>query len=341
MGSLRSWFSKKRGGSPSDVSVDTLPNDPQLQNALANAVLSDLIKERRGNRRWTWIKRAGFAAFFLVGLAFYISFEAQTGGVRFIPSKPIVAVVRIEGSILSTSLASADKIVPALNKAFEQKNTEAIILAIDSPGGAPVESERINFVLDNLRSKYKKPVYSVIQNVGASAAYMIALHSDKIVAGRYSMVGSIGAVLSSWDVHKALEKLDIQQKVYASGELKAMLNPFIAPTEAAELKAQSIVNLMGERFANEMHTIRGSKLQAGVKYDTGEIWDGEGAKKLGLIDEIGTVESVLAQYPDAKLYDFGPGARNSGLFSASIGDWVSGVLSQSFKSVLYSRPSIE
>ena len=78
MGFLRSLFSKRGGSSASSVSVEDLPDDPKLQTALANAVLSDLIKERRSNRRWTWIKRAGFAAFFLVGLIFYISFEYCT-----------------------------------------------------------------------------------------------------------------------------------------------------------------------------------------------------------------------------------------------------------------------
>ena len=249
MGSLRSWFSRKGGNSSPSVSVEDLPSDPKLQTALANAVLADLIKERRGNRRWTWIKRAGFAAFFLVGLVFYISFEAKTGGVKFIPSDPVVGVVRVEGSIMSTTLASADKIVPALRQAFERDNVKAVLLAIDSPGGSPVEAERIGYVLDELKKKYHKPVYAVVQNVGASAAYMIALHADKIYAGRYSMVGSIGAVMSAWDVHKALERYDVYQKVYASGELKSMLNPFTATTPAAEEKAQSIVNLMGERFA--------------------------------------------------------------------------------------------
>ena len=331
MGFLRSLFSKRGGSSASSVSVEDLPDDPKLQTALANAVLSDLIKERRSNRRWTWIKRAGFAAFVLVGLIFYISFEAKTGGVQIIPSDPIVAIVRVEGSIMNTTLASAEKIVPALRKAFERKNTVAVVLAIDSPGGAPVEAERINYVLDELKKKHKKPVYAVIQNVGASAAYMIALHADKIIAGRYSMVGSIGAVMSAWDVHKALERYDVQQKVYASGELKAMLNPFIAPTKEAEEKAQSIVNLMGGRFATEMAQLRASKLQPGVKYDTGEIWDGENAKTLGLIDELGTIESIQAKYDDAQTYDFGPGAKNSGLFSSSFSDSVFSKLSMAIR----------
>lgn len=317
-----------------EIDVTTIPSDPSVQTAIGNRVLMELLAERKSNRNWTFVKRLGFVAFFLVGLIFYINFEARNGGISLIPSDKNVGVVRIEGSILSTSLASAEKIVPALKKAFESDSTEAIILAIDSPGGAPVEAERINFVIDDMRAKHPKPVYAVMQNVGASAAYMIALHADKIYAGRYSMVGSIGAVMSGWDVHKALERHDIYQRVYASGELKAMLNPFIPSTPAAEAKAQDIVDLMGERFSKELHEKRGKLLQDDFKYDTGEIWDGEAAKRIGLVDELGTIESVLSQHPNAKLYDFGPGAKNSGIFSTSIQESITAAL-QSFMTTTF------
>jgi len=154
------------------------------------------------------------------------------------------------------------------------------------------------------------------------------------------MVGSIGAVMSTWDVHKALAKLDVYQKVYASGELKAMLNPFIPSTQAAEDKAQSIVNLMGHRFADELMNRRGKFLKSEVKYDTGEIWDGEGAKKLGLIDELGTIEAVANKYPDAKVYEFGPRNGSAGLFSASVGDWAQSVMAGAIRTVVTPETNI-
>ena len=60
----------------------------------------------------------------------------------------------------------------------------AFLKSIDSPGGAPLEAERISFVIERLRQEHEKPVYAVIQNVGASAAYMIAVQADKVYAGR-------------------------------------------------------------------------------------------------------------------------------------------------------------
>jgi protease IV len=317
------------------------PHDRDVQVAMANVVLHDIIRERRQDRAWRLLRRAGGAALFSVGFVYYLSFQLSVHGWRLIPRDPLVGVVRIEGSILNTSIASAEKVVPALKQAFEADNVQAIVLAIDSPGGASVAAERINLVIDDLKARHGKPVYAVIQNVGASAAYMIALHADKIYAGKYSMVGSIGAVLSSWDVHKALARLEVYQKVYASGELKAMLNPFVPSTPAAEGKAQSIVNLMGRRFANELRERRGKLLVATVKYDTGEIWDGEEAKKIGLIDGLATIESVAARYKDAKLYEFGPRSPNGGLFSASVSEWAQIVLSGAIRRAVTAEPKLQ
>jgi protease-4 len=321
--------------------IETLPQDREVQVAMANVILADIIKERRHNRIWLLLKRFVFALMFLIGLFYYFALQLQIHGWRLVPSKPLVGVIRIQGSIMSNSIASADKVIPVLKRAFKTDNVEAIVLSIDSPGGAPVEAERINYMIDELKVKYKKPVYAVIENVGASAAYMIALHADQIYAGRYSMVGSIGAIMSAWDLHKALAKFDIYQRVYASGELKAMLNPFIPPTQAADEKAQSIVTVMGQRFEDELHERRGKFLQANMKYDTGEIWDGVAAKRLGLIDDLGTIESITLKYPDAKLFDFGPRNSGMGIFAASIGDWLQSIMTSAFRSVVTEEPTIQ
>lgn len=314
---LKSLFSSRRT-SPPIPDMESL-KDPAVQQAFSNLVVHDLLKDRQAERRWKIVKRTLITTLALFGISYYVFFYAYAAGVRLsTDSTQTIGVVRVNGNIMQTSLASSEKIVPALQNAFADPNVKAVVLAIDSPGGAPLEAERINFMIGALKKKYDKPVYAAIQNVGASAAYMIAMNTDKIYAGRYSLVGSIGAVMSSWDVHKALNKFDISQDVYASGQLKSMLNPFTAPTDAARQKAQELVNKAGTMFVEEVKAKRGSKLLATVEYGTGEIWDGDQALKLGLIDQLGTIE-MIAEEHKAQIKEFGPGARTLTPFAFSFG----------------------
>lgn len=321
-------------------SAGSTPSTHDIQEAMSNAVIGDLLKERRSERRWRLLRRTGIAFAFVMGLAHYVIFYARVYGFSFEPRQPTIAVIHVEGSIMQTSLASADKIIPALKRAFESDKVKAVILAIDSPGGAPVEAERITYLIDDLKMRHKKPVYAVIQNMGASAAYMIALHTDKIYAGRYSIVGSIGAVMSTWDVHRALARLDVYQRVYASGPLKAMANPFVESSPAAEKKAQELIDIMGGRFLDELRRTRGDRLKASAEYGTGEVWDGAAAKDLGLVDEIGTVESVAATFGKADIRDYGPKSASLGLFGSTASEWLQDALVRSAETLISQQATV-
>ncbi|MBS3953149.1 MAG: S49 family peptidase [Methylomicrobium sp.] len=283
-------------------------NQPQedIKSLLADHVLMDLINERKSERRWKWIKRFTFSTIGALLFVVYLAFYASSLGYRLIPNTEIVGVVNVSGSIGSGQLASAEELVPVLEKAFNSPKVKAIALNIDSPGGQPFESERVGQTIDRLKSDTGKPVYAFIGNTGASAAYLLALHADKIIAGRYSLVGSIGAVITGWDLHKLAEKFDVTQRVYASGVHKNMLNPFVAMSKESEVKAQEMVNQMAVVFADEFKSKRGAKLKEGFDYTTGEIWGGEEALAIGLIDEIGTIEGVVSNEWHAKAHDFGP-----------------------------------
>lgn len=317
---IKSLFNKQaRNPTDSVPDVESL-KDPSVQQAFSNLVVHDLLKDRQAERRWKVVKRTLITTLGLLGISYYVFFYAYASGVRLsTDSAQTIGVVRVNGNIMQTSLASSEKIVPALQAAFSDPNVKAVVLAIDSPGGAPLEAERINFMIGTLKKKHNKPIYAAIQNVGASAAYMIAMNTDRIYAGRYSLVGSIGAVMSSWDVHKALNKFDIHQDVYASGQLKSMLNPFTEPTDAARHKAQELVNKAGAMFVEEVKVRRGPKLLKDVEYGTGEIWDGDQALKIGLIDELGTIE-MIAEKNNAQVQEFGPGARTLTPFAFSLSE---------------------
>lgn len=260
-------------------------------------------KERRSVHRWNLALKAVLIIGPLAGATMYF---ATATGFSFGPFGDVIGVVEIKGEIKDGALASADKIVPALEAAFKNSRVKEVVLKIDSPGGAPVEAERIISALVNYKQRYPKPVTAVIGNLGASAAYMAAMHADRIVAGKYSLVGSIGAILAPWQLDKAIAQFKVSQRVYSSGRLKAFLNPFTPLTTESDAKATELVNKVGGAFVKDLHQQRGRHLRTDVDYGTGEVWSGMEAKALGLVDEIGTMETVVGGRTRLRSFNFGP-----------------------------------
>jgi protease-4 len=293
---------------------------------MAETLIADLLRERRVERRWRWITRTLFIGGSLLASLLYFLLWAPQFGWRLGPIGDVVGVVRIDGEITQNSLSSAERVVPTLRRAFESPHVRAVVLAIDSPGGSPGEAERIYQALEGLRREHGKPVVAVISNMGASAAYMIALHTDKIYAGKYSLVGSIGAVLAGWDVHRAAERLEVSQRLYASGPLKSMLSPFQPMTAEADAKARALIEGIGDVFVAEVRKARGKKLSGDANIATGEVWLGPEARALGLVDEMGTLEEVVRDRWKLNAYDFGP-RREGGLFSiGAAGDFLAEIM---------------
>lgn len=280
--------------------------------------------ERKSERRWRMLFQGiFFAAPLIIGFLYFLFFLSSTG-FRWGPFTDVVGVVHIDGQIASGSSASADKIIPVLEKAFSNTNVKGVILSIDSPGGAPVESERINNAIASLKKKYNKQIIAVINNLGASAAYMVALHADKIVAGKYSLVGSVGAIMAPWELHRAIAKFDVSQRVYASGKLKSFLNPFTPVSPEMDAKAKKLVDQMGQTFVNELKSARAPSLKTGIDYGSGEVWSGIEAKELGLIDAIGTIDDIANDTWGLKTYNFGPHPEGFGAISAQFNTALSG-----------------
>lgn len=274
--------------------------------------------ERKSEHRWRMLFQAlVFGLPVVLGIVYFLFFLSSTG-FRWGPFGDVVGVVRIEGPISSTDRASADSIVPLLERAFTNPSVKAVVLSIDSPGGAPVEAERIYTAIGSLKRKHPKPVVAVINNLGASAAFLIALHADKIIAGKYSLVGSVGAVLAPWQLDRAIARYDVNQRVYASGKLKSFLNPFTPVTPDADAKAQQLVDQLGRYFLDEVKARRGPHLKAGIDVATGEVWAGREAKEIGLVDAVGTLDDYVATAWGIRAYDFGPSAQGLQLLSRTL-----------------------
>lgn len=275
----------------------------------------EAAKERKSENRW----RRGFQLLVFGTPLLYFFFFLSSAGFGLGPFSDVVGVVKVHGEIASGRLASADKIIPALERAFESEHVKAVVLSIDSPGGAPAEAERIYSSIARLKKRNNKPVYSVINNLGASAAYMIAMHTDKVIAGNNSLVGSIGAIMEQFQLDRTLARADVTQVVYASGKLKAFMNPYTAMSAEMDVKAKALVGQYGAMFVKDLQQSRGTSLKAGVDFSTGELWSGVEAKEIGLVDSISTMEDVVASNWGLGTYEFGPSQTVFALIFGSIG----------------------
>src|SRR6202789_2430415 len=217
---------------------------------------------------------------------------------RFRRDRPVVPVVRLSGIIgLSTPLRpglSLAGIARTLDRAFATKNAAAVALAINSPGGSPVQSHLIFRRIRDLAAEHKRHVIAFVEDAGASGGYMIACAADEIVADPHSVVGSIGVVGGSFGFDKLIAKVGIERRLYTSGDHKAMLDPFLPedPDDVERLK--KLQREIHDDFIGLVKSRRGGKL-AGAETDlfSGEYWTGNRALELGLIDAIGDLRSTL------------------------------------------------
>ena len=106
-------------------------------------------------------------------------------------NQPHIALIEINGLISSETQSSADKIIPLLKQASENENTSAIIIKINSGGGSATQSKIIFDEIVKIKNTTNKDVISIIEDVGASGGYYIAMAADEIHASSTSIVGSI------------------------------------------------------------------------------------------------------------------------------------------------------
>lgn len=213
---------------------------------------------------------------------------------------PVVAVLPLEG-VIGTSGRFSNAINLAnlddkIKEAFDVYNVKAVALAINSPGGSPVQSELIVMRIREISKEKEIPVYAFAEDVAASGGYMLALAGDEIYAHSASIVGSIGVINAGFGYPAAIEKLGIERRVYTSGESKSLLDPFKPEVEKDIKMMKGLLKEVHEFFKSFVKEARGDKL-TGVQKTifSGQVWNGDEAVKLGLIDGVGDMRSVMKE----------------------------------------------
>lgn len=293
-------------------------------NRWEREVLRDLalegIKERRRARRWGILFKALAFIYLFSLLAMSPSCEwgalSGAGGVG-----EHTAVVDVTGPIMAGSPASASRIISGLEDAFKAEGVKGVVLNINSPGGSPVQSDRVNSAINRLREAHPDiPLYAVAGDVCASGAYYMAVAADRIYANPSSMVGSIGVLMNGFGFTQAMENLGVERRLYTAGRNKSFLDPFSPVQERHVEHINQMLEQVHQEFIERVKAGRGDRLGDDERLFSGLIWTGVRGKELGLIDDFGSVDSVARDVIGAeKTVNYTPQRGLLERFSDSVG----------------------
>lgn len=221
---------------------------------------------------------------------------------RFRKAEIVIPVVQLHGAIMSGGsrfrpALNLATVGPLLEKAFKSKESPAVALSINSPGGSPVQSRMIYQRIRVLAEEHNKTVLVFVEDVAASGGYMIAIAGDEIIADPTSIVGSIGVVSGGFGFPELLKKIGVERRVYTAGENKVMLDPF-QPEKSSDIEYLKTLQLdIHEVFIGMVKERRGIRLSDDPTVFSGLFWTGRKSFELGLIDGLGSLrETIKARY---------------------------------------------
>jgi protease-4 len=214
------------------------------------------------------------------------------------PEMGKVAVIPLSGTITSggSSLLSGSAITPDLVRSYLTRAgndgaVKAIVLRIDSPGGEVEASQEILLQIE--RAKETKPVVVSMGSMAASGGYYISTAADKIVALPTTETGSIGVISYQMNVEGLLDKLGIDVQVFKGGKYKDMFEGFRELTPEEEAIMQATVDEFYNQFVGVVAQGRGLSTEDVRNLATGQLYSGTEARELGLIDELGDLDTAI------------------------------------------------
>jgi protease-4 len=254
---------------------------------IGSAKLAAMTDEKRRSA-WFWVFLGGglFVAFVaVVSLLGYFAVQSMGGSSTFGDN---IGVIDVDGVILA-----ADKTVDQLRKFDQDDSIKAIILHIDSPGGGAAASQEIYEQVRRIRDEKKKPIIASIESVGASGAYYIASGANKIYANDASIVGSIGVIMEWTNYGDLLKWAKLKPEVLKAGSLKDAGSPTRDMTPEERAYFQGLVDNMHAQFIRDVASGRGISTDTLQPLATGQVWTGEQALPLHLIDKQGGFRDAL------------------------------------------------
>jgi signal peptide peptidase SppA len=218
---------------------------------------------------------------------------------------PVVPVVRLSGVIAASGLLgsrglSIESVAPLLKRAFDLRGAKAVALAVNSPGGSPVQSALIGQRIRLLAAEKGLKVIAFVEDVAASGGYWLACAADEIIVDPHSIVGSIGVISAGFGFQDLIAHIGVERRIHTSGEHKSMLDPFRSEKPQDVERLERLQAEIHDGFKDWVRERRAGKLSGDeTQLFTGEFWTGRRGRELGLVDGLGELRSTLqARYGD-------------------------------------------
>ncbi|MCX7599535.1 MAG: signal peptide peptidase SppA [Armatimonadetes bacterium] len=212
--------------------------------------------------------------------------------------KPAVALVSVEGLITASDFggfmapaAGMVAVLDQLRRAEKDDSVKAVVLWVDSPGGAPAAAQAVYNRVRELKSK--KPVVAAMGDTAASGAYYISSAATKIVASPGTLTGSIGVIFSSINFAELLKRYGVEDVAITSGPYKDLLSPFRAPRPDEKALVKQMVMDIYDQFVRDVAAGRGMDVQRVRKLADGRVYTGRQARALGLVDQLGSRDDAI------------------------------------------------
>jgi protease-4 len=238
----------------------------------------------------------GISYFLILSLLFFVFMFWTTGAGTGKPAEWMnsaenkIAIVRIEGVIIGS-----EEITEILARSSEDDQIKAILLRIDSPGGAVVPSQEIYDAVRKIKTTSKKKVVTSMGTVAASGGYYIAAASDYIMANPGTLTGSMGVIMEMANFEGLLQKVGVESVTIKSGANKDAGSPFRKMTAEERLLFQTVLDDVHDQFMTAVSEGRSISMEKVKPLADGRIFTGRQAQKEGLVDGLGNMEDAIAK----------------------------------------------
>jgi len=307
---------------------------PNWERTVLEKLALSAVQEQRRTRRWgIFFKVLGFLYLSFILVMFSGWFNGDVSKMD-----KHTALIDLQG-VISSDQASADNIIAGLKDAFENKNTQGVIMRINSPGGSPVQAGQINDEIHRQRALHPNiPFYVVVDDICASGGYYIAVAADKIYVDKASLVGSIGVLMDGFGFTQTMDKLGVERRLITAGANKGFLDPF-SPADPQQVQyARQMLEEIHAQFIQVVRQGRGKRLKETPDIFSGLVWSGQKSIALGLADGLGSVESVARDVIKAEdIVDFTPHQGLADRLAGKFGVVMANILKPSAQSSLKLR----